>query len=187
MSFGMHSDAAGEYVGTAVGNSAQSIVVGLWLAAYAVDGRPESNRVCAWVNSGRRPGWRAHPMAPRTERNQPRSVEALIAFTYDEDGGRDGEQAFTAVTPVDETIRLGIKMKPVTDPVLADLVALYLAMCDPAHYSGTLAADLVARLATTMEELLPRLEAAGGWYKKSVQVARVFRAAADAGASVSFG
>lgn len=186
MSFGIRSDGP-VYTSASVGNGGQRVVMGLLLAAYAVDRRPESNRVCAWVDSSPNHTIAVHPRAPRSERNRPASVEALISFTYDGAGDPGGEPSHTAVCPVDETIRLGIKMKAVTDQALADLVTMYLAMCDPWDYSGTLSADLVRRMAKTLEELLPNLKPAGYWYDTMAKVALAFRAAAAAGATVSYG
>lgn len=187
MGFGFGAKVGEGWVGEKVGSAgSQEPMMALWLAAYAVDGRPESKRVCAWVNSYR--GWgKTHPDAPVARRNQPRTVERLIAFTFDTNDDPAGEPECTALIPQDDTIRLGLKFVPARDPVLADLVDLYLRTNDDADYQGVLPPDLVARLADIFESLLPRLRTAGYWYLKMERITAVFRAAADGGAGVHYG
>ena len=177
----------GDYCGCRVGtNGSQYVMMGYWLAAYAVAGRAESHRACAWVDSswdGR--SGKLHPDAPRTERNRPRTVAALIAFSYDDDG--DGVAECGAALPQDSTIRRGLKLKPPSDPMLADLVELYLRCCDGSRWYGTLDPDLTARLADHFEALAPLLAASESWAEQMQEVAGVFAVARARASAVRYG
>lgn len=197
MSFGIHYKADSDGGGTRVGtNASQYVWMGLWFAAYAADRRPEANRVCAWIGNGwghERAGSRSHPGRafytgpdgpPRIERNRPCTVQPWIDFNFADTAG--GADEGTALCAQDYTIRLGLKMKAVTDPVLADLVALYLACCDPADYSGTLDPDLTARLAVIFTDLAPKT-VESCWHETMVRTVEVFTGAAAHRVGVSYG
>lgn len=176
-------------------NGSQIVWMGLWFAAYAADRRPEANRVCAWVDNGYgygRNGNRSYMGSPfytgpdgppRIERNRPATVQPWIDFNFEEET-HSGPK--TALCVQEYTLRLGLKMKAVTDPDLADLVALFLATCDPEDYQGDLASDLSARLADVMESLLPRLTESC-WYETMTETAAVFRFAANHHVGVHYG
>lgn len=186
MSFSI-SLVGGEYRGCRVGtNGSQYVMMGYWLAAYAVAGRAESNRVCAWVDSSwDRLSGKLHPDAPRTERNRPSTVAALIAFSYDDDG--DGVAECGAALPQDSTIRRGLKLKAPSDPMLADLAELYLRCCDGSQWYGTLHPELSARLADHFDALVPHLAASESWADQMREVAGVFAAARARGSAVRYG
>lgn len=178
--------AGGDYHGCRVGtNGSQQVMMGYWLAAYAVARRPDSNRVCAWVDSRWEDSPRLHREAPWTMRNRPSTVRALIAFSYDDDG--DGTPECGAVLPQHSTIERGLKLKPPADPMLVDLVAWYRQCCGPERWYGTLDPEPTARLADHVELLLPYLEASESWFEQMQLVADVFAVARERGVGVRFG
>lgn len=172
----------GEKVGT---NGSQLVMMGYWFAAYAVAGRPESNRVCAWVG----PGWRWNdPFTTGVawpQRNQPATVRALIAYSEDEDGDGVMECGFCCAQV--DTINLGRKMKPITDPMLADLLELYDNVHTNYQTSGTLSVDLTRRLADHFDFLVQFLRSSESWFETMLSVQATFRVAADAGVGVHAG
>ena len=165
-------------------NGSQVMLCGYLFAAYAVASMPESNRVCAWVA----PGWsRRAPMdanAPVPTRNQPRTVAALIAYSSDDDGDGVPESGYCLAQ--NDTIDLGLKFKPATDPVLRDLVTLWRAANEPSC-QGLIDPATARRISGHMAQLIPHLETSESWYETMCDVAEIFHAAAATSAGVSIG
>ena len=184
MSFSISVDGGGDYCGCGVGsNGSQHVMMGYWLAAYAVARRPDSDRVCAWVDSHCGHSRRLHRDAPWTARNRPATVRALIAFSYDGDGIAE----CGAIFPQHSTIERGLKLKPPADPMLADLVAWYQRCCSNECWYGTVDPALTARLAGHFEQLLPFLEPSVSWFEQMELVAGVFAVVRDRGVGVRYG
>lgn len=183
MSFGVGTvDEGGQRRYVSVGtNGSQDVLLALLFGAYAADRRPESNRVCAWVDSRWERGRALHPDAPRTARNRPATVRELLAFNYD-----CGNGECCAAVPQRATIARGVKRKPPTDPALVALVALYERFCDDADYAGTMDAGDVVDLAPVVGGLTGQLEVSC-WYPIVTAVAELFVAAAVAGSPVTYG
>jgi hypothetical protein len=160
---------------------------GLWFGAYAADGRAEANRVCAWIGNGyddRRPFYEAQPgdgSPVRLARNRPGLVQPWIDFGYLDQGNE-----CTCLVARDKTIRLGVKMKAVSDPELAALVDFYLACSDPVEYWGVLDVAQVGVLAGLFNALVWRFEQSP-WYETMVEVTEVFGTAWARGLGVRFG
>lgn len=175
----------GGVVSTKLGtNGSQVMLCGYLFAAYATSSMPESNRVCAWVA----PGWsRRAPMderAPMPERNKPRTVAALIAYSSDDDGDGVPESGYCLAQ--NDTIELGLKFKAATDPVLQDLVTLWRAANEPSC-QGFIDPETTARLASHMTQLVPLLATSESWYETLCDVAEIFHAAAATASGVSIG
>jgi hypothetical protein len=160
------------HVGT---NGSQDVMLGLWLAGYAVAGRPESRRVRGrWydvVPGAPEPVWYGQETVS--------GVRKLIACTAD-------DCAWVIVSRhCDATITRGLKLKPVTDPPLRALVELWRIDRDDAA-GRALSPELTAHLAETFTMLLPHLQPSA-WHPTLTQVAGVFTAAAAAGVGVYAG
>ncbi len=163
------------HVGT---NGSERVMLGLWLAAYGVAGLPDSGRVrgrwydVAPVGVPDAPTWAIADTTIGTARR-------LLAY-------RARGWAWVAVSDRnDRTIQRGLKLKPVTDPHLADLVELWRADgYDSVDH--TLSPALTARLADTLALLLPHL-ARSSWHAILAEVAGVFATAAEAGVGVQLG
>lgn len=191
----------GEVWHTKVGlYGSQDMAISMFLAAYAVDGRAESKRVCGWLEPyipnatdlEKRIGWLQrlaantgrHYLDYMNLRNRPALVTDLLAC------GEDGA-GWIMANP--ETIEMGLKFKPVQDPDLEALVEWWTRRNlfgydnpdDPGEL-GTLGHALVERLADVCEALLPHIEP-NPWYDNCSEIAAVFRTAADRGLRVCFG
>jgi hypothetical protein len=157
---------------------------GYLFAAYAVARLPESNRVCAWVA----PGWSYNNIldmnAPRPRRNRPKSVAALIAYSTDGDGDGIAESGWCFAQH--DTIDMGMKMKPVTCPVLADLVLVW-KQATQQHAPGVIDAPTAARMAGHLGTLLPLVQTSVSWFETIRDVAGVFDAARRLGEAVHIG
>ena len=167
-------------------NGCQVIVSGYMFAAYAVAHQRESARVCAWVA----PHWSGtrvpqHPDAPRPVRNQPKTVEALIAFSTDDDNDGVAESGYCFAQ--DQTIELGIKMKPATDPMLCDLVELW-QIANTKSGIGVIPAELATKISRHLDEtLLEHLATSEAWFETMCEIANVFRTASAHKAEVQIG
>ena len=156
-------------------NGSQSVVAGLWFAAYAVARRPESNRVCGWLDS-----YVAHrEVGVRPERNRPVSVRELIAAN-----GDDPDEPKTGCHAYDFTIALGRKMKPISDPILEALLCFYDGIM--ADNIGHFDVEQTKRIAEAMDLLLPHLEPSS-WFENCCEIAALFHTAAECGSTVSGG
>lgn len=164
----------GERRGTKVGPyGSQDVMMGLWFAAYAAAGQGEAKRVCGWVREVRGAP-EGHPDWLRP--NSPTAVRAWIGFNADE---------CAWLTVASSTIERGLKLKPVTDPDLAVLVAWWAQYNDWTD-GRVLDPDLVANLADVCDRLLSQL-VTSCWYGKMADVAAVFRYAAGRRLAVGYG
>lgn len=171
-------------------NGSQIMLNGYLLAAYAISGRSDSKRVCAWIG----PNWcyrmwngpwvpDAVRQAPKPVRNQPATVAALIAYSSDEDGDGTAESGYCMAQ--NDVIARGLKLRPVTDPMLHDLVELWEATWQ--GNSAVIPGATASRLSGHLTELLPLLETSESWHEALVAVADVFHAAACVGSDVHIG
>lgn len=175
---GYHDDGYAS-VGT---NGSQEVMVALWMAAYAVAGRPDSKRVTGWVQRLVNPYRRNLAAdAPWVERGKPSTVRDLIAYNLDYGDGMNDEG--TAVTLDRRVVDHGLKCKAPTDPMLADLVEMYRVIHTDGPEADVFPADLCVRLADHLTFLLPHLETST-WHEVQSNVARVFRTAAERGTEV---
>jgi len=204
MGYHIHVDAPAETTlakdelwGTRVGSyGSQDIAIGLFLTAYAVDRRSESERVRRWLepyitgtDPAARTGW-LERLAAKTGwrrwdylilRRRPALVADLIAW---------GEDGCAWIVPNDKTIQRGLKLKPVQDPGLDALVQWWQRRnrfegAAPGD-DGRLDATLTARLADVCEALLGNLRP-NPWYDNLAEITAVLRTAARRGAGVVYG
>jgi hypothetical protein len=107
-------------------------------------------------------------------------MRELIAYN----GFRDGDE-HTWVALDSDTIRRGLKLKPVTDPILKAIVGYVDAYMN--HYAeGWLDAELVAGLSKACQVVLPELEESC-WYGIVANVAQLWDTAAAGGVGVHHG
>ncbi|HVT77890.1 MAG TPA: hypothetical protein VHD87_12730 [Acidimicrobiales bacterium] len=162
------------------GNGCGLIISGLFFAAYAADRRPEANRVTAWVG----PWWswnepRFHPDAPVPQRNKPATAQALLEFNYDDD-------SCTACVAQADTIDLGCKFKPPTDPALVALVEFHHVVASSNLQYAVCDSDLVRRVAPVLEALLP-VTAKSCWHEDLTRISEIFNVAAATRGTVRCG
>jgi hypothetical protein len=168
----------GEHISFKVGSyGSQCYLVGVFLAGYAVAGRPESGRVCAWLD----PAVAVADGGPHPERNRPATVRALLAFN-----GDDEDEPITCCCPDDRVIERGVKLKPPTDPVLRDLVEFWRIATAPDLSDVEWDAAAAARTSAALDAVLDHVRPSC-WWELADEAAAVFREAAERGLPVAGG
>lgn len=141
------------------GYGSQMTMMGRWFGAYISSGLPESERLAGWLRESTDSSCRS--------------------------GATEYEAPTWEPTWLEEVIEPAAARVPITDPTLAALVEMFLAMSEGTD--GVFSGDLVARLADAFELLSPRLEPDGFWDVILGRVTRLFRAAAAAGSGIVYG
>ena len=169
---------AGVPTSTKVGvYGSQDVLCALLLAGYTQTGRPDANRVCAWVKPIQRDGLDWHRYYDM--RNRPGRVAELIADTTDDCAWLNLEK---------DTMLRGLQRRGPGDEVLSGLVEFTLARNNfGGHGPGEgVDAAATADFAAAVAEVLPHLEPSS-WYQELAAVAAVARFAAERGVGLHVG